>query len=131
MNREDVIKIATRVTELRAEICKLKGLQEELRTLERQLDELTGAPPVESRTRGGDSIEDRVNLFLDAHGERDWNAEGVSAALQIKIGSTRAAFSKLRKARRIYDTRRGHVRAFEPASGEAPGEGENLSIKAA
>jgi hypothetical protein len=111
MNREELIALVKRITELRDEVAKLNGLQKELKRLEAQLDSISGVVPVVVTTKSGVSIEERVAKFLQDHPFTDWDAETVSAELNTKVPTTRAAFSKLRKAGRIKDTKRGHVQA--------------------
>jgi hypothetical protein len=115
MNREELIKTVTRITEIRARICELSALQKELKQLEALVDGVTGEPMAPSK-RNSMSIETRVWQLLNANVGREWSAEEVASNLGIKIPTTRAAFSKLRKAGKITDTKRGHVRATEKSS---------------
>ena len=114
MDREELIKTVTRINEIRSEMTRLAGLKEELKRLEAAIDQAMGnAPPVNpsGSGRGGLSVEEAIAQFLEAHPERDWNAEQVAQELQTKLQTTRAVFSKLRKAERVVDTRRGYVQA--------------------
>jgi hypothetical protein len=111
MTREELIATVSKITDLRAEVAKLSGLQKELRRLEALVDEITGTPATEPRGRGKDSIESRVDRFLKENNARDWSAEEVAGMLGTKVPTTRAAFSKLRKAGKIADTARGRVQA--------------------
>ena len=128
MTREELIATVSKITELRAEVSRLSGLQKELKRLEAVVDEITGTPAAPSE-RGRDSIEERVGRFLESHPESDWSAEEISSQLSTKIPTTRAAFSKLRKANRIIDTKRGRVRSTKTAEQPAPNsqQEENVS----
>lgn len=129
MTREELIATAKRITDLRAEIARLSDLQKELKRLEASIDTITGVPP-SGKSRSGTSIEEKVGQFISGNPERDWDAEEVAKALGTKVPTTRAAFSKLRKAGRIEDTKRGRVRASTKQDVIAPQE-ENLANKAA
>lgn len=109
MTREQLIATANRITELREKIAELSNFQKELRKLEASLDELTGEKSGDSGTQL--SIEERVGQLLESNANREWDADEISRTLGTKIQTTRAALSKLRKASRIIDTRRGYVQA--------------------
>lgn len=113
MDREQLIAIAIRIAEIRAELTRMAALQEELRQLEASVDSVTVRTEGPTRRkRSGDSIEDRVyKVILDGF-DRDWNAEEIAGILGgIKVPTTRAAISKLRVASKIEGTTRGRVRA--------------------
>jgi hypothetical protein len=120
MDREDLIKTVTRITELRSEIARLSGLREELKRLESKLDEEVGttAPAGSQKTLRPASIEETIARLIANNPEREWTAEQVAQTTGAKIPTTRAVFSKLRKDKRIVDTRRGYVQAKKPESAE-------------
>jgi AraC-like DNA-binding protein len=110
MDREELISKATRIAEIRRELERLSELQQELRTLEASLDAIaSGSAHLRTRRRTGVSIEDRVFGFLQEHPDRDWDAEQIARELDIKVPTTRAAFSKLRGSGKVKDTARGRV----------------------
>jgi hypothetical protein len=123
MNREELIKTVTRITDIRAKLSELSALQKELKHLEALLDSVTGEPMV-SASRGRASIEERVWEFLSANANSDWSADEVAAKLEIKVPTTRAAFSKLRASKRIIDPKRGRVQAAKMAADAETNEGE-------
>lgn len=104
--------MATRIAEIRKELERLSSLQQELRNLEASLDAVaSGSAHTRAKRKSGSSIEDRVYDFLLEHAHRDWDAEQIATALDIKVPTTRAAFSKLRAGDKVTDTARGRVRA--------------------
>lgn len=124
MTREDIIAIATRIAELRAEVSRLSGLQKELKKLEAELDTVTGVgpAPVATRHRANQSIEERVGELIESVPEKEWSPEEIAEKLGgLHIPTVRATFSKLRKAGRIVDStmHRGNVRAAAQ-SAESP-----------
>jgi hypothetical protein len=132
MNREELIATATKISELREKISQMASLQKELKRLEALIDTVTGEPPARSRNEGN-SIAERTGRFLESKPDRDWSAEEVAAELGTKVPTTRAAFSKLRSANRIIDTRRGRVRAKrdESTSGQSDSPQEDERMRAA
>jgi hypothetical protein len=113
MTREELIATVSKITELRSEVARLAGLQRELKRLEALVDEITGTPAAPLHRRGQESIEERAGRYLDDHKERAWSAEEVASALGVKVPTTRAAFSKLRKVGRIIDVARGKVQSAQ------------------
>jgi hypothetical protein len=115
MDREQLIAIAMKIAEIRAELTRMATLQEELRQLEDLLDSVATGKTLEGSTRrrrSGETIEDRVYKVIVDGADRDWNAEEIAGELGgIKVPTTRAAISKLRVANKIADTTRGRVRA--------------------
>jgi hypothetical protein len=130
MTREELIATVTKITELRTEIARLSGLQKELKQLEASLDTVTGVtPPTASgatRQRSTLSIEEKIGQFLDINSQKDWAAEEIAAKVEAKTPTARAALSKLRKAGRIIDTRRGYVQSKKTA---APSEESEFQIE--
>jgi septal ring factor EnvC (AmiA/AmiB activator) len=115
MDREELIKTVTRITELRSEISRLSSLREELKRLEATLDEKMGTTPpaAQQKTARPESIEDTIARLIDNNPNKEWTANEVAQAAGAKVPTTRAVFSKLRKAGRIYDTaRRGYVQSM-------------------
>jgi len=131
MTREEVIAMATRIAELRAEIARLGPFQKELKQLEARLDALTGAPVAEP---DGTSIADKVEQFIDSNPQRDWEGQDVAKELGLQLGSTRAALSKLYSADKIVKSGRGKYRSRKSsgASAETQKEEDKVTpIKAA
>jgi hypothetical protein len=106
MSREEIIGLVTRINALRSEVSRLNGLQKELKSLEAQLDGIADAPPIPQE---GDSasLEDRVVAVVDSEPERDWVTEDITAKLDAKVESVRAALSKSVGVGRIVRVRRG------------------------
>jgi hypothetical protein len=122
MNRETLIQTVSRISELRAEIGRLSELQKELKRLEALIDGIEGieaGPRSPSKAPSRGSLAELAAQLLDENPTRDWSAEEVAERLDAKVPSTRAAFSKLRKAERIVDTRRGRVRSAKTQNVEA------------
>jgi predicted Rossmann fold nucleotide-binding protein DprA/Smf involved in DNA uptake len=113
MEREELIATVTRITELRAEVARLGALQKELRQLEAMLDSMSGVTPapVRTRQRSSQSIEDRLGELIESRVDREWTAEELAAEAEVKLPTVRASLSKLRKAGRIKDVRKGYVKA--------------------
>jgi len=110
MDREELISKATRVAEIRKELERLDALQQELNALVASLDAITsGLAKIRTRRKTGESIEDRVYGFLETHPYQDWGAEEIGQQLGIKVPTTRAAFSKLRRSGKVKDTARGRI----------------------
>jgi prefoldin subunit 5 len=134
MTREEIIATASRITELRAKIAELNGLQKELRRLEAELDTVTGVTPeaAPARQRQGLSIEDKIWQILENGADREWSADELAQQIGAKLLSVRASLSKLRKAEKIIDTRRGHVQAktAAPAATGDSTEGDSRPVAA-
>jgi hypothetical protein len=131
MTREELIATVSRITELRAKIAELAGLQKELRRLEAELDTVTGvtSEAAPARQRQGLSIEEKIWQILEKGADRDWSADELAQQIGAKLLSVRASLSKLRKARKIIDTRRGHVQAKDAATGDTT-EGDSRPVAA-
>jgi biotin operon repressor len=133
MNREELIATVSRITELRTQIAQLAGLQKELRQLEAQLDSVPGVTgsPAPAKQRQTASIEDKLWQFLESNSGKDWSGEELAQQIGAKVPSVRASLSKLRKAGRITDTRRGHVQAKAAAPNDKTEEDTRLVPHAA
>lgn len=114
--------MASRITELRNEVARLSSLQKELKRLEAQLDEFTGSAPAAQSQRSNLSIEGQIFELLQTHADQEWAADELAQKVGAKLPTTRAALSKLRRADKIVDTRRGFVRLKQPAVSQPPQE---------
>src|SRR4051812_1639361 len=93
--REEVIRLAMRIADLRAEIAKLSSLQKDLRLLEVRMDELLGIEP----TVPEGNIDDRICQLLQECSPRDFSPEEVAEELQLKLSTTRSTLSRLLRER--------------------------------
>jgi len=117
MTREDLIATVARITELRSQIANLASLQKELKRLEALIDSVPGvvSGPAPARNRQSVSIAEKIGQFLETRAHMEWSAEELAHQIDAKLPTVRASLSKLRKAGRIIDTRRGHVQAKNAA----------------
>lgn len=115
MDREEIIKTATRISELRGEISRLSGLQKELRRLEAFLDGLAGTTPVPAANR---NINVKVLELLDQEPKADFEALDIAKGLAIQVPTARAALSKLFNAGEIRKVGRGLYRSKEARESE-------------
>jgi hypothetical protein len=119
MNREEIISLVTRISELRQEVSRLSGLQKELRALEAKLDGIADSPaPLTSRD--SNSMVERAIAVVDGDRTKEWTAEEAAVLLGAKVPSIRAAFSKAVAMSRIVRCGRGRFRSnSQPAQAEA------------
>lgn len=108
MTREQVIVTATRISEIRLELSRMATLQKELKQLEASIDVLTGEA---TESSGSQSVEQKVQQFVDLHPAVDWTAEEIAHQIGTKVPSTRAALSKLTKATSVRKVGRGKYRS--------------------
>lgn len=121
MEREDVIELASRIKELRAEASRLAAVTRELKTLELRLDAMLG---LESNFETA-SLTDRLEQFLNGRPQEEFSAETLAKFLDAKITSIRAALSRLASEARIEKRGRGNYCAVRPRSIEL--EDDNTS----